>query len=56
MGLVGRVLKGRRAVEDRMIWVERVLEDCRTMEWIGSEGSLKIVEPWEIEWVELKGP
>ena len=25
------------------------------MEWIGSEGSLKIVEPWEIEWVELEG-
>ena len=22
---------------------------------VGSEGSLKIVEPWEIEWVELEG-
>ena len=54
MGLVGRVLKGRRAMEDRMVWVGRVLEGCTAMEWVGLEGSLKVVDTWNgLSW---KGP
>ena len=37
-GWVGRVLKGHRAMEDRVGWVGVVLEDCRTTEWLNWNG------------------
>ena len=46
MGWVGRVLEGRSDI----VWLgwkgPESSRKCRIIEWIGLEGSLKVIEPW----------
>ena len=37
-------------------WVKRVLQGCRTMEWVELERSFKAVEPWDTLGLGWKGP